>query len=134
MDDINVLYQNIKKRRKELNMSQQELGELVGYSGKSMISQVEKGMIDLPTTMIEKFADALYTTPASLMGFENVKIDPVSGYPIYEVDDDLISVEVPDLTPEEMEEAFDMFKHFRSLSPEKQAALRVFLEVPETDS
>ena len=29
------LYENIKKRRTELNISQQELAELVGYKGKS---------------------------------------------------------------------------------------------------
>ena len=83
---------------------------------------------------IQRVASALGVSHQYLMGWEDVKLDPVSGYPIIEVDDDLISVEVPDLTPEEMEEAFDMFKHFRSLSPEKQAALRVFLEVPESES
>ena len=75
------LYANIKKRRLELNMSQQELAEAVGYKGKSMISQVEKGLVDLPESMIIKFADALHTTPATLMGWENVRFDPVSGYP-----------------------------------------------------
>lgn len=82
------LYKNIKKRRIELNMSQQELAEAVGYKGKSMISQVEKGGVDLPESMIVKFADALYTTPATLLGFENVRIDPVSGYPVYDDDEE----------------------------------------------
>jgi transcriptional regulator with XRE-family HTH domain len=65
------LYENIKKRRLELNMSQQELAESVGYKGKSMISQVENGLVDLPESMIMKFASALDTTPSYLMGWED---------------------------------------------------------------
>ena len=53
MENDILLYENIKKRRPELNMSQQELAELVGYKGKSMISQVENGQIDLPITMVK---------------------------------------------------------------------------------
>ena len=75
MNNEKVLYENIKKRRQELSMSQQELAEAVGYSGKSMISQVEKGMIDLPSTMITKFANALNCTESYLMGWEDLKPD-----------------------------------------------------------
>ena len=66
MKNETVLYENIKKRRQALNMSQQALAEAVGYSGKSMVSQVEKGMIDLPSTMITKFAKALDFTRSLL--------------------------------------------------------------------
>lgn len=65
------LYENIKKRRIELNMSQQDLAERVGYKGKSMISQVENGLIDLPQSMILKFADALKCSASDLMGWED---------------------------------------------------------------
>ena len=37
------LYINIKNRRRELNMTQDELAEKVGYNGKSMISRIERG-------------------------------------------------------------------------------------------
>lgn len=82
------LYENIKKRRTELNISQQELAELVGYKGKSMISQVESGLIDLPQSMILKFADALNCSASDLMGWEDgwageVKEDA----PVYTVSD-----------------------------------------------
>lgn len=66
------LYKNIRKRRKDLNMSQQELAELVGYSGKSMISQIERGVIDLPSTMITKIAKALHCTESYLMGWTDI--------------------------------------------------------------
>lgn len=65
------LYENIKKKRIEQNISQQELAERVGYRGKSMISQVENGLIDLPQSMILKFADALNCSALELMGWED---------------------------------------------------------------
>ena len=64
------LYKNIRSRRLELCMSQQELADIVGYSGKSMISKIERGEVDLSQTMIQKIADALKTTPGDLLGWE----------------------------------------------------------------
>lgn len=74
MQSDKILYENIKKRRKELNMSQQELAEAVGYKGKSMISQVENGQIDLPITMVKKFAEVLQVDAGDLMGWEEFDI------------------------------------------------------------
>lgn len=65
------LYENIKKRRLALNLSQQALAELVGYKGRSMISQIESGDVDLPESMIEKFAQVLHCSPCYLMGWED---------------------------------------------------------------
>lgn len=62
------LYDNIKKRRIDLGMSQQTLAEKVGYTGKSMISKVEKGEVNLPVDMINKFACALSTSTTALYG------------------------------------------------------------------
>lgn len=61
------LYINIKNRRRELNMTQDELAEKVGYNGKSMISRIERGEIDLPQSKIEAFAEALHTSTLELM-------------------------------------------------------------------
>lgn len=63
------LYENIKSRRLELDMTQEELAEKTGYSGKSMIAKIEKGKVDLPQSKILLFANALKTTPAYLMGW-----------------------------------------------------------------
>lgn len=63
------LYKNIKNRRIALGMTQSELADKTGYSGKSMIAKVEKGIVDLPQSKIEEFAIALHTTPAELMGW-----------------------------------------------------------------
>ena len=65
-----LLYENIRKRRIDLGISQQELAEMVGYKGKSMISQVESGNVDLSLSMIERFAEALKTTSSDLMGWD----------------------------------------------------------------
>ena len=133
MSEMLDLYKNIKKRRLELDMSQQELAEAVGYKGKSMISQVEKGLVDLPESMIIKFADALYTTPATLMGWDNVNIDPVSGYPVYPEE------ETPDyITPDgiiiEVQEAKRLYDLYAQAPPEIQAAVETLLKSQLRDS
>lgn len=63
------LYSNIKRRRTELGMTQDELAKKMGYSEKSMISKIENGKIDLPQSKIVEFANALGTTPSILMGW-----------------------------------------------------------------
>lgn len=133
MSEMLDLYKNIKERRIELDMSQQELAEAVGYKGKSMISQVEKGMVDLPESMIIKFADALYTTPATLMGWENVKIDPVSGYPVSPEE------ETPDYVMQdgaviERQEAKRLYDLYTQAPPEIQAAVETLLKATKPDS
>lgn len=62
------LYKNIKRFRKNLGMSQDALAFKVGYKGKSMVSRVEKGEIDLPDSMVSKFADALGVSIYELRG------------------------------------------------------------------
>lgn len=66
-----TLYENIKKRRLILNLSQDELAQMVGYTNRSSIAKVEKGLVDLSQGKIEQFAKALQTTPAALMGWED---------------------------------------------------------------
>lgn len=63
------LYENIRNRRIELNLSQTELASRVGLKDKSSISRVENGRIDLTQSMIEEFAKALECSPAYLMGW-----------------------------------------------------------------
>lgn len=62
------LYDNIKRRRIELGMTQKELADALGYSDRSAIAHIEKGKIDLPQSKIVAFAKALSTTPGDLMG------------------------------------------------------------------
>lgn len=65
------LAQNIRNRRIELRMSQQELADKLGYRSRSAINKIELGINDLTQPKIIAFAEALQTTPAYLMGWEN---------------------------------------------------------------
>lgn len=70
------LYANIKKRRKELGLTQTDLARLVGYRDKTAIAHIEKGDIDLPQSKIVAFAEALSTTPGELLGEVENEINP----------------------------------------------------------
>lgn len=63
--------QRIEKKRKEKNMTLDELAERVGYKSRSSIYKVEQGILDLPLSKVEKIAKVLNTTPAYLMGWES---------------------------------------------------------------
>lgn len=54
--------ENIKRRRLELNLSQQELATAIGYKSRSTIAKIESGENEVPETKIRKFANALDTT------------------------------------------------------------------------
>ena len=71
------LYENIKFRRVELGLTQSELAAKVGYSDKGMISKVENGKVDLSQTQVVKFAQALETTPAALMGWDDRALNSI---------------------------------------------------------
>lgn len=62
--------QRIKQRRKELKMSADDLGKLIGKD-RSTIYRYEKGDIEtMPIEILEPVAKFLQTTPQHLMGWE----------------------------------------------------------------
>lgn len=61
------MYSKIKARRKALGMTQEELAEKIGYSGKSVISKIEHGEVDLNTSKIIAIAEALKISTFDLM-------------------------------------------------------------------
>lgn len=65
-----TLYDRIKSRRTELGLTVEELAHKMGYKDKSSISKIENGKADIPQSKIAAFADALETTTAYLMGWE----------------------------------------------------------------
>lgn len=67
--------ENIRKRRIELKMTQEELAIRVGYSSKTTINKIEQGVNDVQQSKIEQFAKALNTSPSVLMGWVD---DPTS--------------------------------------------------------
>ena len=61
--------ENIRRKREELGLSQEELATRMGYKSKSTINKIELGINDIPQNKITKFAEVLGTTPAVLMGW-----------------------------------------------------------------
>lgn len=67
-----LLYKNIKKRRLEIGMSQEELAQKTGYTSRSSIAKIEKGEVDLQLSKIKLFANALRVSQSELMGLEGI--------------------------------------------------------------
>lgn len=59
--------ENIRKRRLELNMSQQQLAHILGYKTRSSIAKIEKGDSDISHSKLVTFANVLNTTVESLL-------------------------------------------------------------------
>lgn len=64
--DYTILGQNIAKRRKELNMSQENLAELIDVS-RVYISSIESGHRKVYTSTLVRIANALRTTADALL-------------------------------------------------------------------
>lgn len=58
---------NIKKRRFELRMSQQELADAMGYKTRSTIAKIESGENDVSQKKLQRFAVVLDTTAEALI-------------------------------------------------------------------
>ena len=69
----------IRSRRIALKMTQQELAQKLGYKSTSTIAKIESGENDIPQAKLAAFAVALNSTPADLMGLNNVT--PVQNLP-----------------------------------------------------
>lgn len=74
--------ERIRQFRLERGWSQLELAKKMGYTTKSTICLVEKGISDLTTSSIKKYADIFGVTPSEIMGWGK----PVS-------DEDLAKIE-----------------------------------------
>lgn len=61
--------QRIQARRKELGLTQTQLGERLGNISKASICKVEKDKEDLTLDRVRKYADALYCSPGYLAGW-----------------------------------------------------------------
>ena len=66
------LYTNIKMKREELGLTQDQLAKMVGYKDRSMIHKIEKGEVDLTRSKIMEFARVLNIHPVDLLG---IKVD-----------------------------------------------------------
>lgn len=63
------LYINIRNRRKELGMTQEQLAYKLGYTDRSMIAKIESGVVDISVSTLKKIAKALDIKPIELIRF-----------------------------------------------------------------
>lgn len=64
---MNSIGVNIKKRRQQLGITQSELADRLGYSGKWTIAKIESGISELTVPKIKLFAEALKCSVDDLM-------------------------------------------------------------------
>lgn len=63
-----MLAENLRKRRLELGLTQEEVAEKVGYRSRSSIAKLESGNTDVTQKKLRLLADVLSTTPENLIG------------------------------------------------------------------
>lgn len=102
------LYENIKKFRKALGLTQAQLAELVGYTDGSMITKIESGKVDLSRNKVYDFARALNTTPVILMGLDK-ELEEENKKEIL-----LLARDIKSLNKEQQEIIISMINQFRS--------------------
>lgn len=119
--------ERIKKRRIELDLTQEELAKKMGYSDKSTICKAETCGDDITTRKVKKYADALNCSFEYLMGWDADSIDGGSQI-LLEVREETDRMEKHileysrriaelDLTPEELE---IVYKYAEFLSKERK--------------
>lgn len=74
---MSTIGSRIRNRREELGLSQTELGKKLGYKSRSSINKIELDQRNLTQSKIKAIADALDTTPAYIMGWneQHQKLD-----------------------------------------------------------
>lgn len=70
-----IVGQRIKLRRIELNMTQDELAEKLGYANRSAVAKLESRN-DIPAKRLAKIAEVLQIEPQKLLGIEKLDFNP----------------------------------------------------------
>lgn len=137
----------IKQRREMLGITQEELAKRMGYKSKSTINKIEKCINDVAQSNVINFAKALNTSEAFLMGWTddpNMKVKFAVQIPEELLDnlnkaiptthisisDDIVN---DDVSPE-VEQALEMYKLYKSATPQVQKAVEVLLKPAESQT
>jgi transcriptional regulator with XRE-family HTH domain len=113
-----VLGNRIKQRREELHLSQEELAKRLGYRSRSTINKIELGKNDITQHKIVAFANALQTTPAYLMGWDDIDEET-------EIKNDTLSDIILALSADS--ELLEIVEGITKLDAEKRNVLKSFL-------
>lgn len=68
--------ERVRIRRKRLKLSQEQLAEKIGYKGRGPVSKLESGDNAFKQPLVAKLAEALKTTPAYIMGWDEEPEEP----------------------------------------------------------
>lgn len=71
-----TIYDRIRQRRIELDMTQDELARKLGYKSRASINKIELGQRDINQRNVLAFAKALNTTPGWLMTGDDEPTEP----------------------------------------------------------
>lgn len=71
-----TLGDKIRIRREEAGLSQDDLARKLGYKSRSTIAKLESGVNDLTQSKLKAFADALNTTVADLLDWDEPQEKP----------------------------------------------------------
>lgn len=69
---MSTIGDRIRIRREQLNLSQSELAQKLGFKSRSSINKIELDQRNLTQSKIKAIADALDTTPSYIMGWEEL--------------------------------------------------------------
>ncbi len=118
--------ENIRSRRKELDMTLEDVASLVGLS-RQTLSRYETGIIgNIPSDRIEMLAKALRTSPAYLMGWAD---DPVPDDDSMGVSTDVMVISAHKKKPTAKDDGLsDVERLFLSLPPERREEVLRFME------
>ena len=59
--------ERVRELREKLQLSQDQLGQMLGYTGKAAISKIETGVNGIPSDKINDFACTLHTSSSYLL-------------------------------------------------------------------
>lgn len=89
---MSTIGSRIRVRREEMGLSQDELARRLGYKSRSSINKIELDQRNLTQSKIKAIADALETTPAYVMGWNEPDIK--SGNSFTKSYDSILPIEV----------------------------------------
>ncbi|MEE0896244.1 MAG: helix-turn-helix transcriptional regulator [Acutalibacteraceae bacterium] len=120
--------ERIKMRREYLNISQDELAKKLGYKSRSSINKIELGINDITQSKIKAIADILETTPAYIMGWEDILESETndSAEKVQKRDDAITDII---LKMRRDENLLDAIKELCELSPEHISSVKAFITV-----
>lgn len=71
-DDLKVIGNRIKELRTKLGLTQEELAKRAGYTSRSTINKIEKGLVDITQSKFVLLSKVLGVTPSQLLGWSKI--------------------------------------------------------------